>query len=212
MTLDFPATREAPPDVAERIREIDPRAIALWWGVTTSHIEQPDPKRPLRKKLVPFERPVWLIGFVDGGRVLNESAARRLARIDAVQLRPERHPVSGETESKPDFEARCYAYHLKRRMASLHYQGFRETFFWPARDLDGGAVEAFREYDWLYRHLFEITVRAELARLEKTDGSDAQDLTDRQVAIADVVRASMPGIWRYTMRGRRSIVVPSRAA
>lgn len=209
--LDFPRTREAPVEVSRALQAIDPRAIALWWGPVTSHVQRADPALPWRKTVVPLIRPTWIVGFVDVGRALNVACHHRLERLDAVSLAPVRDPVSGSVETRQDFAARCYTHHMKRRLTHLQYQGFRETFFWPARDIDGGAVEAFREYDWLYRHLFELYVRNELKRLE-SDGSDDQDLTDRQAAIADGVRAAMPGIWRHTMRGRRSIVVPSRAA
>lgn len=210
--LDFPHTREAPAEIARALQVIDPRAVVLWWGPMMAQREETDPKAPWKKRLVPIVRPVWLVGIVDPRHFATELAARRLRQLDQAHLTPAKDPATGSVETRAELEKRARAFHLRWQLARLHYQGFRETFFWPARDLDSGVVREFEVLDWAYRHLFETNWRAEMRRMEQEGETGGQDLTDRQAAIAEAVRATMPDIWRHTMRGRRSILVPSRAA
>lgn len=202
--LDFSGTRTVPEEVLRGLREVDPRAAVLWWGPTQDTEEIPDPRKPWVMRVVSTIRPMWLVGVVDPYREGNAAAARRMARYDEAALSPR------DYEQPAEFRKRCYAFRQRRRLAQLSYQGFDAKFFWQARDLDSSLIHEFHEMAWFAHHLFERIQRAELARLDRPEVDEP--LTARQELIMQLVRDAMPDIWRHTMRGRRSFLIPSHAA
>lgn len=202
--IQFSSSREAPAEVVRGLREIDPRAVVLWWGPTQDVEEVPDPRKPWVNRIVSTIRPMWLVGVWDPYRQGNATAAKRMERYDAANLHP------GEYEQPEEFRKRCHAFRQRRRLAQLSYQGFDAKFFWQARDLDASLVHEFYEMAWFAHHLFEQLQRQQIAELDKPE--EDLPLTERQALMLKLVRDAMPDIWRHTMRGRRSVLVPSHAA
>lgn len=202
--VQFPQIREAPAAVVRGLRAVDPRTEVLWWGPTIELEERPVPGRQWATKPVAVVKPAWLVGIVDPYRERNAVAAARCRLYGETPLRPEGF------ESPAAFAQRAKKFRQRHRLARLAYQGFVPKFFWFAQDLDSELVFAYEEMGWFARTLFEKMQKEALAEYDKVDAS--APLTERQRLIREAVQAAMPGIWRHTFRGRRSFLVPSRAA
>jgi len=166
--------------------------------------DRPVPGRQWATKPVAVVKPAWLVGIVDPYRARNAIAAARCRRYSETPLLLAPH------EQPAAFLQRAKMFRQRHRLARLAYQGFVPKFFWFAGDLDSELVLAYEEMGWFARTLFEKMQKEAMAEYEQADAS--VPLTERQRLIREAVQAAMPEIWRHTFRGRRSFLVPSRAA
>lgn len=202
--VQWSTAREAPGYIVRGLRAVDPRADVLWWGLMTDVVDRPDPKRPWVMKPTHVTKPMWIVG-TKSGPPLDPAAHRRLAFLESMK-------IPAKVEQQPAERAKWEkSWRDRRRLAWLKYQGFRSTFLWTAQDLDWSVVTELEAIGWFMRHLFEVVQRQAIKELEQ-ERAPGLDLTERQRLIAEAVRLETPSIWKYAMKGRRSVLVPAHAA
>lgn len=203
--LPIPVTREPPSHVLAGLQAIDPRTAVVWWGPAVDVREVPIPGHPGATRPQGTIQPAWLICTFDFAREGNAAAGRSYHSYRTVPLAPDKG------ESPEAFRRRADLWRQRQRRACLMYAGYVPRFFWFARDLDSELVFAYDEMRWFAEQRFEQLQRQEIRALEQPNTPD-QKLLDREEQMRQLVRDTMPAIWKHTFRGRRSVLVPGRAA
>lgn len=176
--VSFPHLREAPEDILERLRAIDPTAELLWWGPRVADLQLAGGRNARTVQVV---SPVWLLGTV------RQNGARRLAgaRLLAMQ---ERLGARGDRDTW--------------RYARLLYQGFATIAFYPTRDPGAEIVEDFRRRDWLLRFRADEEGERLLAEAEGAPQLEVRKQTAREFA-----EGEGPSIWRFAFKRPVSVTV-----
>ena len=149
--VTFSQTREAPGDILERLRAIDPAAELLFWGPRLADVETAP------GLVLPVVVPVWLLG------VVRPNGLRRTAGY--VMLRhQDRLGAAGNRDSW--------------RYGHLLYQSFAPIAFYPFPQADVRIVDDFRLRDWLFRNAF---AQEENRALLEAEGVPALELRRQQM-------------------------------
>jgi hypothetical protein len=137
--VEFPHTREAPEEILERLRSIEPTAELLYWGPRLSDVEVWDGRR------ITVVVPVWLLGTV---------------RPNGLRRRMGAHLLESQEKLGPRGDRDTWRY------AKLLYQNFAPVAFYPARDVTPSIVEDFRLRDWALRNNLEAEEQRALLEME----------------------------------------------
>lgn len=136
--VTFSQTREAPEDVLERLRAIDPAADLLFWGPRQAEVDVGG-----KSELVVV--PVWLLGAVRPNGMRRRAGAMILNTQERLGARGDRDTW---------------------RYGKLLYQSFAPIAFYPFPQADVRIIEDFRLRDWLFRNQFETEEQNALLEAE----------------------------------------------
>lgn len=157
--VQFDATREPPADVLAALRQVDPRAEAVWWGLRAF------PAKTRTGEDTQVWKPAWLVGLV-----YPDPKQFRQA-MEGLEL----FAKAPEEKKAPN----------RIRLWDLKRQGFHPVMAWPSGVLDSGVVFDLAFRRWVRLHESELAERQALHDADTERGLERNIATMREINRAE---------------------------